>query len=220
MYNDSEQDNTIRLLTDYHSRHKDSLECTTMGKAHIIWVGDFNRHHPLWDSPKDMQLFTNEAMDAAKKLIEAIMDTGLELALPSGIPMHEHNVTKHWSRLDQVFLSTHSKEVLTTCNTLLEQRGINTDHLPILTELRLEVAITEAKAIPNFRSMNWDDFRDKLRKQLDKVQEPARILNQVQLNEHCEELTEALQEAIRAVVLAEKPMSKSKRWWTKELLQL
>jgi hypothetical protein len=94
VYNNGEQDNTIRLLTDYHSRHKDSLERTTMGEVHIIWVGDFNRHHPLWNSPKDMQLFTNEAMDTAEKLIEAIMDTGLELALPSGIPMHEHNFTK------------------------------------------------------------------------------------------------------------------------------
>ena len=154
MYNDSEQDNTIRLLTDYHSRHKDSLEHTTMGEVHIIWVGDFNRHHPLWDSPKDTRLFTNEVMDAAKKLIEAITSTGLDLALPGRIPTHEHNITKHWSRLDQVFLSTHSKEVLTTCNMVPEQRGINMDHLPILTELRLEVAITEVKAIPNFHNMN------------------------------------------------------------------
>jgi hypothetical protein len=53
VYNNGEQDNMIRLLTDYHSRNRDSLECTTMGVAHIIWVGDFNRHHPLWDSPED-----------------------------------------------------------------------------------------------------------------------------------------------------------------------
>ena len=52
---------------------------------------------------------------------------------------------------------------------LPEQRGINTDYLSILTELRLEVAIIEAKAIPNFCSINWDDFRDELWKQLDKV---------------------------------------------------
>jgi len=65
-----------------------------------------------------------------------------------------------------VFLSTYSKEVLTTYNMLPEQRGINTDHLSILTELRLEVAIIEVKAIPNFRSINWDDFRDELWKQI------------------------------------------------------
>ena len=86
--------------------------------------------------------------------------------------------------------------MLTTCSTLPEQRGINTDHLPILTVLRLEVAITEAKAILNFRSVNWEDFRDELHKQLDKAQVPARISNQMQLDERCEELTEALQEAI------------------------
>ena len=70
------------------------------GEAHILWVGDFNRHHPLWDSPKDTQLFISDATNAAEKLIEAISDTGLELVLPSGILMHEHNVTKCWSRLD------------------------------------------------------------------------------------------------------------------------
>jgi hypothetical protein len=86
--------------------------------------------------------------------------------------------------------------------------------------LRLEVAITEAKAIPNFCSVNWEDFRDELHKQLDKAQVPAHISNQTQLDKHCEELTEALQEAIQAVVPAEKPTSKSKRWWTKELSQL
>jgi len=45
-------------------------------------------------------------------------------------------------------------------------------------------------------------------------------LNQAQLNKRCKELTEALQEAIRVVVPAEKPTSKSKRWWTEELSQL
>jgi hypothetical protein len=108
------------LLTDYHCRHRESLEHATTGEAHILWVGNFNRHHPLWDSPEDTRLFTNEAMDAAKKLIEAVMKVGLESVLPSRIPMHKHNVTKRWSRLDQVFLSAQSNEMLTTCSTLPE----------------------------------------------------------------------------------------------------
>jgi len=33
-------------------------------------------------------------MDAAEKLIEAIIDIRLELVLPSGISMHEYNFTK------------------------------------------------------------------------------------------------------------------------------
>jgi hypothetical protein len=68
--------------------------------VHIIWLGDFNRHHPLWDNLEDMQLFTNKATEATKKLIEAVVDAGLKLMLPSRILTHKHNVTKHWSRLD------------------------------------------------------------------------------------------------------------------------
>ena len=54
VYNDRERDDTISLLIDYHCRHRETLERATMGEVHILWIGDFNRHHPLWDSPKDM----------------------------------------------------------------------------------------------------------------------------------------------------------------------
>jgi len=94
----------------------------------------------------------NEATEAAEKLIEAIADAGLDLALPSGIPTHEHSVTKCWSRLNQVFLSEHSNDLLTSCNTQPEVRGINTDHLPILTELSLDMAVTDLSTLPMLRS--------------------------------------------------------------------
>jgi hypothetical protein len=183
IYNDGEREDTLGLLADYHHRHRDLLEHTTIGTAHIIWLGDFNRHHPLWDSLEDTRLFTNEATEAAEKLIEVIADVGLELALPSGILTHEHSITKRWSRLDQVFLTDHSSETLITCTVLSEQRGINTDHLPILMELRLGVDITKVEAIPNFRNVNWEDFRSELQKQLDSTPNPSRISSQAQLDE-------------------------------------
>jgi hypothetical protein len=70
------------------------LEQVESGEAYIIWLSDFNRHHPVWDSLDDHRLFTNEALEVAEKLIGAVADTGLELALPNGTPTHEHSVTK------------------------------------------------------------------------------------------------------------------------------
>ena len=64
-------------------------------RPHLIWLGDFNRHHPAWDDPNNTHLFTNEALLAAKKLIEAVADMGLNLVLLVGIPTHIYNVTKH-----------------------------------------------------------------------------------------------------------------------------
>jgi hypothetical protein len=70
-------------------------------------------------------------MKDAEVLIKAVAEVGLDLALLSRIPMHLHNVTKKWSRLNQVFLSDHLENLLIACNTQTEHRGINTDHLLI-----------------------------------------------------------------------------------------
>jgi hypothetical protein len=86
-------------------------------------------------------------------LIEATAKAGLELALPSGISTHIHNVTKKWTRLDQVFISDHSLELINVCDVITLKRGINTDHLPILTRL-----ISEASVTHNFRDVDWEEF--------------------------------------------------------------
>ena len=121
-------------------------------------MGDFNRHHLYWDDLGDDRLFTREAITAAELLIKAVAENGLELALPWGVLTHCHNATKCWSRLDQVFVSEHSMGMVTACNTLPEHRGINTDHLPILTELNLAMSILEDNPILNFREVDWDEF--------------------------------------------------------------
>jgi endonuclease/exonuclease/phosphatase family metal-dependent hydrolase len=220
IYNDGEHEDMIRLLTVFHHRNRAALERAEVGEAHTIWLGDFNRHHPAWDSPEDHRLFTNEAMEAAEKLIEAVADVGLELALPSGTPTHKHSVTKRWSRLDQVFLTDHSGDLLTICDTQPEARGINMDHLPIFTELNLEVATLESTSTYNFRGVNWEDFRKELKQQLDQAAAPESIQNQRHLDKSCAELTDVLQEAIRTQVPMIENTPKSKRWWTRELTQL
>ena len=220
VYNDCHSDETIRLLTNYHSRNQAELTQTSSGAAHILWVGDFNRHHPYWDDPGDTRLFTPNATEAAEKLIEAVADIGLDLALPSGIPTHRHNVTKLWSRLDQVFISDHSESLLITCDTLPDQRGINTDHLPILTELNLRANVVAEGEIPNFRNVDWEDFRKELSAQLNKFPPPTPIDNQRQLDFGCDSLTKAIQRTIAIQVPVTNLSPKSKRWWTKELTQL
>ena len=150
IYNDGNNNETIAALTRFHQSNRNVLGRENETNAHIIWLGDFNRHHPYWDDPSDTRLFTNEAINNAEILIEALAEAGLDTALPNGTPTHLHNVTKKWSRLDQVFLTEHSKNLLTTCSTQPERRGINTDHLPIRTELNLKVSLDEITPAPNF----------------------------------------------------------------------
>ena len=220
IYNDCDNNDTIKLLSNYYSRNRARMEQAEVGTANVIWLGDFNRHHPLWDDPNDDWLFTPEAMDAMEVLIEAIADIGLELALPSGTPTHQHNVTKSWSRLDQVFLSDHADHMMISCDTQMDLRGILTDHLPIVTILNLLIEPAAEAPYPNFREVDWEEFRMSLENQLLGLPPLEKILNQHQLDISCETLTSAIQSIIQEQVPITKITLKSKWWWTKELMLL
>ena len=160
IYNDCNHDDTLELLSKYHkAHHKELLGNTeTQSKHHVVWVGDFNRHHPCWDSMDNASLFTKEALERAELLIQAVAEIGLDLALPAGVPTHEHNVTKRWSRLDQVFITEHTLEALTQCEAVPAEQGLNTDHFPIISDLNVDAELTPKKIISNFRDVEWKDF--------------------------------------------------------------
>jgi hypothetical protein len=149
-----------------------------------------------------------------------LADAGLELALPSGIPTHIHNVTKKWMRLDQVFISDHSTDMIISCGTRADQRGIKTDHIPIVTELNLAVDLTETTKLSNFRKVDWEQFRHSLINHLSTLDPPRRILTQQQLDKECNALTTVLQDTICDSVPLTTLGPKSRRWWTKELTML
>ena len=135
--------------------------------AHILWLGDFNWHHPHWDDPNDTRLFTESA--PTEILIEAVASLGLDLILPTGIPTHHHHITKKWSCLDQVFISDHSTDLVEVCDMETCFCSIKTDHLPMI------------------------DFYNNLEGHLNHLEQPKRITNQEQLDKSCKELMAVLQ---------------------------
>ena len=72
----------------------------------------------------------------------------------------------------------------------------------------------------NFQDVDWTDFHNSLEGQLNQLDLPKRIVNQEQLDKSCKELMIALQLTIEAKVPKSEICSKSKCWWTKELMQL
>ena len=155
-----------------------------------------------------------------EELIEVIADIGLELALPTGTPMHQHNMTKGWSRLDQVLISEHSDHMLISCDMRTGLQGILTDHLPIVTVLDLEIEPAADTLFTNFREVDWDEFRLALEMWIANLPPPERITNQLQLNSTCEELTAMIQSIIYEQVPVTEITPKSKCWWMKELTTL
>jgi hypothetical protein len=53
---------------------------------HTIWLGDFNRHHPLWDEERNAHLFTRRNMDLTQPLLEMIGQHNMKMALPPATP--------------------------------------------------------------------------------------------------------------------------------------
>ena len=220
IYNDCENNDTINQLETFTQTRTATSSRNREDTKPVIWMGDFNRHHPHWDNPADTRLFTRKALDDAELLISTVAGLGLDLVLPPGIPTHLHNVTKKWTRLDQVFVSEDHMDSVVTCDALSDTPGINTDHIPILTTLDLNLTRTQATQPRNFRNVNWEAFVKMLTSKLEKAGTPTRIRTPSEIPSACLKLTEALQETIEEEVPTTEIGIKSKRWWTKELTKL
>ena len=222
IYNDCLHDRTIHELTKYHRANHAALigNDTNANAAHVVWVGDFNRHHPAWDRPEDLRLFTREALQAAEMLIKATVELRLDMALPAGTPTHHHYVTKKWTRLDQVYITENTIDAIISCEAKPHDKGLNTDHIPIVTKLDISLGRTLETTTNNYRNVDWEKYRENLQRKIQEFRVPNKIRDQVALNRECEQLTRALQETTKEEVPTTDVCPKSKRWWMKELSEL
>ena len=83
----------------------------------MIWLGDFNRHHLLWDAAEDTHLFTSVNRNNASTLITLLGDHHMEMALPAGIPALKTFRNGNFSRPDNVFCSADLISSVIECNT-------------------------------------------------------------------------------------------------------
>ena len=61
---------------------------------HMLWLGNFNRHHPYWDHEEDQHLFMPNTLQAAEHLLGVVADWSMSMVLPPRIPTHEHYVSR------------------------------------------------------------------------------------------------------------------------------
>ncbi|KAJ3980695.1 hypothetical protein F5890DRAFT_1419104, partial [Lentinula detonsa] len=92
------------------------------GPVHYIWVGDFNRHHPIWDEPRNHHLFTARNLEAAQHLLSLNARYRMQMALPEHLPtLCTHN-SGNYTRVDNVFCSEDLMENITVCRTIPAKR--------------------------------------------------------------------------------------------------
>jgi hypothetical protein len=55
-----------------------------MASDHMVWIGDFNRHHPMWEEDANSHLFKSE--NFISPLLNLLYRHNMLLALPKSIP--------------------------------------------------------------------------------------------------------------------------------------
>ena len=217
IYNDCTHSRNEGILGNYIRRHSNIL--TRSENHHMIWAGDFNRHHPLWDRDEDVHLFTGQATRAAEGLIRLLADHDMQMVLPKGAPTLQHMRSKRYSRPDNVFSTPGIEDLVIKCEVDASLRPTSTDHFPIITHVLLPQERINSSPSFNFRETDWDEFRKKLKPRLQLIPDRPTINNIEQLNTAIEDLTQALQNTTKEVVKRSKSRPDAKRWWNGDLIK-
>src|SRR6266481_82168 len=100
IYNDCIHSDTLSKLHQYLDQHSADLLASEVD--HMIWCGDFNRHHLLWDEERNKHLFTVSASVAIQLLLSLLKKHNMIMLLPKGILTLQSMATGNWTRVDSV----------------------------------------------------------------------------------------------------------------------
>ena len=129
---------------------------------HMMWCGDFNWHHLLWDEERNSHLLMAGASTAMQPLITLLEDHNMVMLLPKWIPTLQSMSTKNWTRVDSVFATHNTEPLIVVCDTDPRQWGPGTDHIPVLTTLDLKIPMAVVASHKNYRAEDWPKFRNAL----------------------------------------------------------
>src|SRR5271168_5073623 len=204
IYNDCEHGHTIRTLSDHLASDP---------HRNRILLGDFNRHHPMWDEERNGHLFTATNLNAAEELIELIANNHLVMTLPKGIPTLI-NSAGNLTRPDNVFVSQAISHWVIKCNTSPENTPPKADHFPIHTTIDFSIQEAIPKIAWNYRKTDWAKFREQL---AENMLIPQILTSAVQMEEAIDNLTHTINNTIEDIIPRRRPSPHSKQWWTPEL---
>ena len=135
IYNDCEHNGSLEVVKEYmRGRVQEQVEGE---RVQYIWLGDFNRHHPLGDEEWNAHLFTTAALEVTQPLLNMIARYNMKMALPKDIPTLEASSTKNYTWVDNVFCSAMLLNTFIVCNTDPQQCLQKTDHMPVLSCLEI-----------------------------------------------------------------------------------
>jgi len=105
IYNDQTHSRSLQIINTYMRKRHQSQRAGDP-PTHAVWLGDFNRHHPLWDEPRNAHLFTCSNLDDAQILLDLLAKYDMHMALPKHLPTLQAMRTGNLTRPDNVFTSS------------------------------------------------------------------------------------------------------------------
>jgi len=63
----------------------------------MMWLGDFNRHHPFWDEERNDHLFMMAALVSSQKILDLLADYSMTQTLPKDTPTLQASSTGNWT---------------------------------------------------------------------------------------------------------------------------
>jgi len=222
IYNDCTHSETLQVLKQHlQKREADEINNPTPTEDKTegdLWIGDFNRHHPMWEDAKNSRLFTAAALDKAQELIELLADYDMVMSLPQSIPTIR-NSRGNLTRPDNVFISNMVSDWVIKCNTMPEDQPPTADHFPIIITLDMPVMRNTTTPALNYRATDWGEFWNVLTRELACMPKVNYISTKEELDKVLDNLEMAILNTVKEVVPRKKPSPYAKRWWTKELSQ-
>ena len=215
VYNDCNNNSTLTHLSAY-MRNRDHQRYT-VGPLNTIWLGDFNRHHPLWDEERNAHLFTRDNLELTQLLLNMLGRHNMKMTLPAFMPTLKSHSTGNHTRVDNVFCSEGLVDNIVKCTTDDAARPVKTDHYPIVTQLNIQTTRTTSKARPNFRLADWPELISTLKTNLANLPPPTEIADTQSFDNVLKALNHAIQDAVKKHVPISRPCPYSKRWWSTDL---
>ncbi|PSR75205.1 hypothetical protein PHLCEN_2v9246, partial [Hermanssonia centrifuga] len=186
--------------------------------CHLIWAGDFNRHHTFWERPENTHLLTRAYLEAAQPLVEAIGAFDLHQLLPLGVPTLKANTTGNLTRPDNIFASMEIAESFLSCHAIPYLQPICTDHFPIHTELDLTSERTNEHPRWNWRKVEQGKFHNAVEEKLTTRDLPTgEIKTPEEFQEALDDLMQVIYDVREELVPKTSPTPYDKRWWNADL---
>ena len=154
IYNDTEQQWALhqKIQTIWNR------ECTSGASAwseQIIWLGNFNLHHPIWDKERDAHLFMRGNLKKLQVPIDKVAEFDMQIALPKNTPTLQVLSMGNYTRPDNVFISNPLINYIMRCWTSPGEQLERTDHIPIVIELEITTDTHMETPWPHFKMADW-----------------------------------------------------------------